>query len=493
MKKHIAYKRTAQTLHGCMKCLLAVLVCLLLSAPSFAHSTVSAIQKVNNGSWTAYNIGRDYFGSITHIVTSSGTLVAEYSYDPWGRLRNPATQAIYTPGTEPTLFLGRGYTGHEHLTWFGLINMNARLYDPLLGRFLSPDPYVQAPDFTQNFNRYSYALNNPLRYTDTSGNFVITAAMTVGIALGCFFGSMAGSYIGFQHGATGMDMIGYIVGGAAIGGLASFAGGATGSALGSIANSGFLGGALASGSSAAASCFVSGTGFSLLNGDTFPQALWNGLISSGIGFAAGGIMGGLSSGIYSRLHGGGFWTGKGAIEEFSGGLFADPYLEVGQDMEYSNEYARAFSDQYFGHQRNVNKLYADGTFPDGIGYQKSGDIVLNKKGEMIFGLTYKNGLFKKADVFLFKAAFSSKEQLYLTMGHEYLHAAFYGAPFFGNSVADERHAAIYYWCYQQAKALHTDWFTLNRYETLANSLEYWLPGNPFLSIVNEFGIMFAPL
>ena len=290
-----------------------------------------------------------------------------------------------------------------------------------------------------------------------------------------------------------MDMIGYIVGGAAIGGLASFAGGATGSALGSIANSGFLGGALASGSSAAASCFVSGTGFSLLNGDTFPQALWNGLISSGIGFAAGGIMGGLSSGIYSRLHGGGFWTGKGAIEEFSGGLFADPYLEVGQDMEYSNEYARAFSDQYFGHQRNVNKLYADGTFPDGIGYQKSGDIVLNKKGEMIFGLTYKNGLFKKADVFLFKAAFSSKEQLYLTMGHEYLHAAFYGAPFFGNSVADERHAAIYYWCYQQAKALHTDWFTLNRYETLANSLEYWLPGNPFLSIVNEFGIMFAPL
>ena len=152
-----------------MKCLWIVLICLLLSAPSFAHSTVSAIQKVNNGSWTAYNIGRDYLGSITHIATSSGTLVAEYSYDPWGRLRNPATQAIYTPGTEPALFLGRGYTGHEHLTWFGLINMNARLYDPLLGRFLSPDPYVQAPDFTQNFNRYSYALYNPLKYTDYSG------------------------------------------------------------------------------------------------------------------------------------------------------------------------------------------------------------------------------------------------------------------------------------------------------------------------------------
>jgi RHS repeat-associated protein len=53
---------------------------------------------------------------------------------------------------------------------FGLINMNARIYDPLLGRFLSPDPFVQAPDFSQSFNRYSYCLNNPFKYTDPSGN-----------------------------------------------------------------------------------------------------------------------------------------------------------------------------------------------------------------------------------------------------------------------------------------------------------------------------------
>jgi RHS repeat-associated core domain len=47
--------------------------------------------------------------------------------------------------------------------------MNARLYDPAVGRFLSPDPYVQAPDMTQNFNRYSYVLNNPLKYIDRTG------------------------------------------------------------------------------------------------------------------------------------------------------------------------------------------------------------------------------------------------------------------------------------------------------------------------------------
>ena len=113
-------------------------------------------------------------GSITHIANTNSSLKEEYSYDAWGRLRNPATQVNYTPGNEPTLFLGRGYTGHEHLPWFGLINMNARLYDAALGRFLSPDPYVQAPDFTQNFNRYSYCLNNPLAYVDENGEFVLS-------------------------------------------------------------------------------------------------------------------------------------------------------------------------------------------------------------------------------------------------------------------------------------------------------------------------------
>lgn len=84
-------------------------------------------------------------------------------------MRNPVTQVAYIPGSEPALFLGRGYTGHEHLPWFGLINMNARLYDAALGRFLAPDPYIQNPLMTQNYNRYTYAMNNPLVYIDRDG------------------------------------------------------------------------------------------------------------------------------------------------------------------------------------------------------------------------------------------------------------------------------------------------------------------------------------
>jgi RHS repeat-associated protein len=78
----------------------------------------------------------------------------------------------------------RGFTGHEHLDELGFVHMNGRIYDPLLGRFLSPDPHIQAEDLLQNDNRYSYVLNNPLRYTDPSGEYFWHAvAFIVGAAL----------------------------------------------------------------------------------------------------------------------------------------------------------------------------------------------------------------------------------------------------------------------------------------------------------------------
>ena len=60
-----------------------------------------------------------------------------------------------------------GTPGHEHLNQFGIINMNARLYDPLLVRFLAPDPYVGS-GMANDFNRYIYCKNNPLMFTRTS-------------------------------------------------------------------------------------------------------------------------------------------------------------------------------------------------------------------------------------------------------------------------------------------------------------------------------------
>jgi RHS repeat-associated protein len=87
-------------------------------------------------------------------------------FDAWGNV-------LVQDGAGNTLsgltVLDRGYTGHEHLQSVGLIHMNGRLYDAKLHRFLQPDNYVQDPSNTQNYNRYGYVLNNPLKYIDPSG------------------------------------------------------------------------------------------------------------------------------------------------------------------------------------------------------------------------------------------------------------------------------------------------------------------------------------
>ncbi|MBQ7691328.1 MAG: RHS repeat-associated core domain-containing protein [Muribaculaceae bacterium] len=130
------------------------------------------LREDGNCPWVLHRVVRDHLGSIVAVTDSAGFVEQRLSYDAWGALRNPDTGAAYAPGTAPRLMLmGRGYIGHEHLPWFGLVNMNARLYDPAVARFLSPDPMVQRPDGTQGFNRYSYCLNNPLRYVDLDGRY----------------------------------------------------------------------------------------------------------------------------------------------------------------------------------------------------------------------------------------------------------------------------------------------------------------------------------
>jgi RHS repeat-associated protein len=107
-----------------------------------------------------------HLGTITHLKT--GSTITEYSFDAWGRRRNALNWSYDLTG-QPALFADRGFTSHEFLADFNLYNMNGRLYDPVVGRFLSPDPFITDPSFSQSYNRYSYALNNPLKFTDPSG------------------------------------------------------------------------------------------------------------------------------------------------------------------------------------------------------------------------------------------------------------------------------------------------------------------------------------
>lgn len=176
-----------------------------------------------NGTQKLYSVVRDYLNSIRGVFDENGNLVQELSYDAWGRLRDPGTGVLYNKENLPTLFLDRGYTSHEHLNEFFLVNMNGRLYDPTLCRFLNPDPVVQDAQNGQNFNSYAYVLNNPLKYNDKSGKFCVGAI--IGCIVGAYIGglfanhkfnplkwdySKVSTYVGIAIGAVG----GYYLGGA---------------------------------------------------------------------------------------------------------------------------------------------------------------------------------------------------------------------------------------------------------------------------------------
>ncbi len=129
--------------------------------------------KVGTGAYSPQvrYLHRDHLGSVVAITTETGTVESRSSFDAWGKRRDPATWVAPAAGTftaAPTA-TDRGYTGHEHVDELGLVHMNGRIYDPEIGKFLSADPTLQFPEFTQGYNRYAYAGNNPLSYTDPSG------------------------------------------------------------------------------------------------------------------------------------------------------------------------------------------------------------------------------------------------------------------------------------------------------------------------------------
>lgn len=116
----------------------------------------------------------DNLGSTTVITTGPGETLAELTrlgYDAWGRRRNAsgADDSWSGLGTLQNTEDNSGFTGHDQLDTLGLVNMGARLYDPITGRHLSADPTIPDPADLQSLNRFSYVLNNALAYVDPTG------------------------------------------------------------------------------------------------------------------------------------------------------------------------------------------------------------------------------------------------------------------------------------------------------------------------------------
>lgn len=294
-----------------------------------------------SGTWTgpvvtwAY-FTNDHLGSVAVITDQGGNVVQRLFYDPWGKRRN-ANGTDATCGTI-TSSVTRGFTNQEQMPVGCFVNLNARIYDAKIGRFLSADPIIGDASVPQELNRYAYVLNNPLSLTDPSGLCF----------LGCFWNSRefrtifaVALVVAFQRWEL-LPKIGAILGfsttsatfaaatnGAILGGLAG--GVATGTLKG--AAFGALGGGLAAGLGGPL-----GTTLGQHVGTTAGNFIAQGLVGGAVSAASGGNFGSgfLAAGFGTLggslgLSGGPFSTGNlvasavlgGAGSVLGGGKFAN--------------------------------------------------------------------------------------------------------------------------------------------------------------------------
>jgi RHS repeat-associated protein len=119
----------------------------------------------------------DHLGSIAVITDGGGAVLERLAYDAWGKRRN--TNGTDDPAGAVTSATTRGFTDHEHIASVGLVNMNGRVYDPELGRFLSADPIVPNRFNSQALNRFTYVDNRPLSLIDPTGYVGVAAEIVI--------------------------------------------------------------------------------------------------------------------------------------------------------------------------------------------------------------------------------------------------------------------------------------------------------------------------
>jgi len=175
----------------------------------------------------------DHLGSSNVITDRSGTLADHYEYTAFGKERyNDATCALP---------ISHRYTGQILDEETGLYYYNARYYDPELARFTQADTIVPGAGNSQNFNRYSYVNNNPLMYTDPSGNFAFAAPLVIG-AIGAAVGAgvAASQNRSILAGAATGAILGGVLGSGSLSvggtgsGLSAVVGAAAGGAAGGV-------------------------------------------------------------------------------------------------------------------------------------------------------------------------------------------------------------------------------------------------------------------
>jgi len=204
----------------------------------------------------------DHLGSVSVITDENGAVVERLSYDAWGKRRSAS--GADDPAGSITSQSPRGFTGEEQLDTVGLVHLNGRVYDPLVGRMISADPTVPDPLNAQAWNRYSYVGNDPLAFTDPSGFSWLSS----------FFHSV-GNFFAHNPIIRSIFQIGLTV--------------ALAWALGPVAIAAGFVGAAATAAAGIAAAAVGATIVTGLSGGNLSQALRAGLIAGATAFAFFGV------------------------------------------------------------------------------------------------------------------------------------------------------------------------------------------------------------
>jgi len=295
-----------------------------ITAGGQAIAVVKLTTTASGSTWSTRYLHRDNLGSTSAISDENGTVIERLAYEPFGQRR--FISGAHDPNNSITpQTTDRGFTNHEHIDELALINMNGRIYDPVIGRFMGPDPFIQDPGSLQSYNRYSYVWNNPFAGTDPSGYSWFGNAWHN--AFHTYWNSSRDQYVKPVVAAVIAYYTGYWASDAYMGGAVADAGGAmsiSGAGYASASYTAAIVGGAAGGAAYGASLSAMGGGD---GGDIVKAALYGGISGAAFGWAgnvgAGNAYGlehfarhAVAGCVQGALIGGG--CGKGALSGMAG-------------------------------------------------------------------------------------------------------------------------------------------------------------------------------
>ncbi|MFZ3255446.1 MAG: RHS repeat-associated core domain-containing protein, partial [Syntrophales bacterium] len=333
----------------------------------------------------------DHLGSSSIVTNASGTKVEELYYYPYGATR------VNTGSVN----VKHKYTGQEEDAETGLYYYGARYYDPTIGRFISADTIVQAPGYPQTLNRYSYAGNNPIIYTDPSGHFI--EGFIVGAIIGGFIAGVQSDW-NFQAVLTGA-----IIGGIS-GGVFAEASAFTQGALGGVVQSGTSGGMISGMVGGGAAGATAGGLNAAYYGGNIGDAMLRGAGLGAAGGAAFGAIGvpnsfgkagayALAGGGLSELGGGDFWQGVALSGGAALAMMGWEYMRDWTDASSLKGSARVHKYNEYGELLTTGKRQCVGCTPDNTnsftgsgGYEGSDGLVYNNRAINVISKTHDFGM-----------------------------------------------------------------------------------------------------